>query len=198
MPDTLPDAPVQTETPSLEAEVARLKALLRQGHHEEAVDRATAWLAIYPENRDLLLVAATALRHLRRVDDALAMLDRLEQTHPAFSRLHEERGLSYVQLKDAPNAIDALLRAVHLNPALPAAWSMLEKLYLMTGNRGDAGLAADHVADAETPAGRGGDGNQPVFRRRPEASRGHHPRLPAEKRQSSGGHAPLGAHRPGL
>ncbi len=146
MPDTLPDAPVQTETPSLEAEVARLKILLRQGHHDEALDRATAWLAIYPENRDLLLVAATGLRHLRRVDEALAMLDRLEQTHPAFSRLHEERGLCYVQRKDAPNAIDALLRAVHLNPALPASWSMLEKLYLMTGNRGDAGLAADHVA----------------------------------------------------
>ena len=146
MPDTIPDTPQDAETPSLEAEVARLKTLQRQGHHEEALDRATAWLAIYPDNRDLLLTAAIGLRYLRRVDEALAMLDRLEQTQPGFSRLHEERGLCYVQLKDAPNAIDALLRAVHINPALPASWSMLEKLYLMTGNAADAGLAADHVA----------------------------------------------------
>ena len=142
MPDTIPDV----ETPSVEAEVARLKTLQRQGHHEEALDRATAWLAIYPENRDLLLIAASGLRHLRRVDEALAMLDRLERTQPGFSRLHEERGLCYVQRKDAPNAIEALLYAVHINPALPAAWSMLEGLYRLTGNAGDAGLAADHVA----------------------------------------------------
>jgi len=142
MPDTIQDV----ETPSVEAEVARLKTLQRQGHHQEALDRATAWLAIYPENRDLLLATATGLRHLRRVDEALAMLDRLEQTQPGFSRLHEERGLCYVQLKDAPNATLALLHAVHINPALPAAWSMLEGLYRMTGNAADAGLAGDHVA----------------------------------------------------
>jgi tetratricopeptide (TPR) repeat protein len=146
MPDTIPNTPQDAEIPSLEAEVARLKTLQRQGHHEEALDRATAWLAIYPDNRDLMLTTAIGLRYLRRVDEALAMLDRLEQTQPGFSRLHEERGLCYVQLKDAPNAIDALLRAVHINPALPASWSMLEKLYLMTGNTSDASLAADHMA----------------------------------------------------
>jgi tetratricopeptide (TPR) repeat protein len=141
MPDTLQDA-----APSLESEIASLKTLLRQGRHEEAVDRATAWLAVYPENRDLLLATATGLRHLRRVDEALAMLDRLEAGHPGFSRLHEERGLCFVQLKDAPAAVAALLRAVHINPALPASWSMLEGLYRMTGNMPDAALAAEHVA----------------------------------------------------
>ena len=141
MADTL-----QETAPSLETEIARLKTLQKQGQHEEALDRATAWLAIYPENRDLLLAAATSLRYLRRVDEAFAALDRLEAGHPMFSRLHEERGLCFVQLKDAPNAIAALLRAVHINPALPASWSMLEGLNRMTGNLAEAGLAADHVA----------------------------------------------------
>ena len=141
MADTL-----QETAPSLETEIARLKTLQKQGQHEEALDRATAWLAIYPENRDLLLATATSLRYLRRVDEAFAALDRLEAGHPMFSRLHEERGLCFVQLKDAPNAIAALLRAVHINPALPASWSMLEGLNRMTGNLAEAGLAADHVA----------------------------------------------------
>ena len=141
MADTL-----QETAPSLETEIVRLKTLQKQGQHEEALDRATAWLAIYPENRDLLLATATSLRYLRRVDEAFAALDRLEAGHPMFSRLHEERGLCFVQLKDAPNAIAALLRAVHINPALPASWSMLEGLNRMTGNLAEASLAADHVA----------------------------------------------------
>ena len=140
MPDTHP------ETPSVESEIARLKALARAGQHEEALDRAEAWLAVYPDNRDLLLAAAHSLRHLRRVDEAFALLDRLARSQPGFSRQYEERGLCLVQLKDAPNAIDALLRAVHINPALPAAWSMLEGLYRMTGNTTDAAIAAEHVA----------------------------------------------------
>jgi len=141
----MPDA-LQDPVPSLETEVARLGTLLRQGQHAEVLDRATAWLSVYPENRDLLLAAATSLRHLRRVDEALAMLDRLETVHAGFSRLFEERGLCLVQRKDAPAAIDALLRAVHINPALPVSWSMLEGLYRMTGNGADAATAADHVA----------------------------------------------------
>jgi len=142
----MPDTHLDTPSPSVEAEVARLKALSKAGQHEEALDRATAWLAVYPENRDLLLTAALSLRHLRRIDEAFVVLDRLEAGHREFSRLHEERGLCFVQLKDAPAAIDALLRAVHINPALPASWSMLEGLYRMTGNAADAGLAGEHVA----------------------------------------------------
>lgn len=139
-------ADMHETAPTLETEIARLKTLQKQGQHDEALDRATAWLAIHPENRDLLLAAATSLRYMRRVDEAFAMLDRLETGHPMFSRLHEERGLTYVQLKDAPNAIAALLRAVHINPALPASWSMLEGLNRIIGNLAEAGLAADHVA----------------------------------------------------
>ncbi len=45
-----------------------------------------------------------------------------------------------------PAAIDALLRAVNINPALPAAWAMLEGVYRLTGDRANAGTAAEHVA----------------------------------------------------
>ena len=129
-----------------EQEVARLRRLQQDGDHAAGLAGAEARLAGFPENRDLLLIAATGLRHLRRVPEAMAVLDRLERLQPAFSRLHQERGLCYVQLKDAPNAIDALLRAVNINPALPASWSLLEKLYGMALDAANAATAADHVA----------------------------------------------------
>ncbi|HZZ33598.1 MAG TPA: sulfotransferase [Phenylobacterium sp.] len=131
---------------AVEREVIRLRRLQQDGGHQEALSGAEARLVDLPENRDLLLIAATSLRHLRRVPDAMAMLERLERLHPAYSRLHQERGLCYVQLKDAPNAIDALLLAVNINPALPASWSMLERLYGMVADVANATTAADHVA----------------------------------------------------
>jgi predicted Zn-dependent protease len=131
---------------SIEGDVRRLRALQRDGRHAEALRDAERLLRDVPENRDLLLIAATGLRHLRRIAEALAMLERLEAQQPRFSRLFQERGLCHVALKDAPAAIDALLRAVNLNPALPASWSMLEGLYRLTGDTAKAATAAAHVA----------------------------------------------------
>jgi predicted Zn-dependent protease len=130
----------------VELEVRRLRGLQANGAHAEALDGARALLVELPENRDLLLIAASSLRHQRRIDEALAMLDRLEAAHPRFSRLHQERGLCHVVLKDAPKAIDGLLRAVNINPALPTSWSMLSRLYDMTGEAANAATAAEHVA----------------------------------------------------
>ena len=133
-------------SPSVELERLRFRALQKAGRHSEAVGAAQALLATLPENRDLLLIAATSLRHLLRLAEALAMLDRLESLHPRFSRLHQERGLCRVALKDATGAVEALLLAVNLNPALPTAWSMLEGLYRMTGDAHNAATAAEHVS----------------------------------------------------
>jgi tetratricopeptide (TPR) repeat protein len=130
----------------VEEEVGRLQRLQRAGRHDEALAGAQARLADLPENRDLLLIAATSLRFLRRVPEALAMLDQLEALQPGFSRLHQERGLCHVQLKDAPAAIASLLLAVNINPALPASWKMLQGLYGLTGEPANAATAAEHVA----------------------------------------------------
>ena len=135
-----------TVTPSTETEVGRLRQLHRDGRHAEALEGAEALLADFPENRDLLLIAAASLRHLSRLDEALAMLDRLERFHPQFSQLHQERGLCHVARKDAPPAIGALLRAVNINPALPMSWRMLEGLYRLTGETEKAETAGAHVA----------------------------------------------------
>jgi predicted Zn-dependent protease len=131
---------------STEREVHRLKDLQKQGRHEEAQRGAQELVAALPENRDLLLIAASSLRHLGRIDEALVMLERLEKFHPRFSLMYQERGLCHVARKDAPQAIDALLRAVNINPALPMSWRMLEGVYRLTGDANNAATAAAHVA----------------------------------------------------
>jgi predicted Zn-dependent protease len=130
----------------IELKVGRLRGLQKEGRHAEALHDAQSLARDLPENRDLLLIAAISQRHLMRIPEALATLDRLEALRPRFSLMHQERGLCHVALKDAPRAIDALLRAVNINPALPMSWRMLEGVYRLTGDAEKAATAAAHVA----------------------------------------------------
>jgi tetratricopeptide (TPR) repeat protein len=99
-----------------------------------------------PESRDLLYLIAANQRCLHRIPEALATLQRLQETHPRFSLLYQERGHCYTSLRDAPRAIDAFLKGVNLNPALATSWLMLERLYRMTGDLKNAATAAEHLS----------------------------------------------------
>jgi tetratricopeptide (TPR) repeat protein len=131
---------------AIEQEVRRLRKMQNEGRHAETLRNVQRLVCDFPENRDLLLIEAISLRHLLCIPEALAALERLERLQPRFSRLFQERGMCYVALKDAPLAIDALLRGVNINPALPASWRMLESLYRLTGDAKDASTAAEHIA----------------------------------------------------
>jgi tetratricopeptide (TPR) repeat protein len=106
---------------------------------------AEALAATVAENRDVLYLIAVAQRGLGRIPDALGTLERLARLHPGFSRAFQERGHCYVALRDAPKAIDALLRAVNINPALPASWRLLHALFGMTGQTENLRMAAAHL-----------------------------------------------------
>ena len=86
------------------------------------------------------------LRYLNRVRDALELLRRLEQHHPRYSRLYQERGHCFVALRDFPRAIEAFRRGVAMNQALPDSWQMLHGLYDATGDQHNAATAAEHIA----------------------------------------------------
>jgi tetratricopeptide (TPR) repeat protein len=88
---------------------------------------------------------AVCERCLGRVPEALATLEKLEKLHPRFARLFEERGNCHVVLRDAPRAIEAFLRAVSINPALPSSWRSLQGLFRFTGRPQDEELAAGHI-----------------------------------------------------
>jgi tetratricopeptide (TPR) repeat protein len=128
------------------AEMAQLHALMRARNFAGALTAGEALLAASPANRDARLLVAIAQRYLRRIPDALKTLAALEERYPRFSRLYEERGRCYVELRQAPEAIQAFLIAVNLNHALSGSWSMLEGLYRMTGDAQNAAIAASHVA----------------------------------------------------
>ncbi|NNM61834.1 MAG: tetratricopeptide repeat protein [Steroidobacteraceae bacterium] len=136
---TPPSSPIETE-------VRRVRELSAGGHAEAALAAAMELATRVPENRDVLLLIAANQRQLNRVPDALATLDELERLHPRFSRLYHERGCCHVILRDAPRAIDAFLRGVNINPAMPQSWAMLERLYRMTGDEANAATAAEHIA----------------------------------------------------
>jgi len=117
----------------VEAEVLRIRELLERNQFAAAQSAAEALAATVPENRDVLYMIAVSQRYLKRIPEALAALEKLEKFHPNFSRLFQERGHCYVALRDAPRAIDAFLKAVNFNTALPASWRSLQTLYRMTG-----------------------------------------------------------------
>ena len=133
-----------TAPPPLEFEVVRLRKAAAAGQHAHVLAQLQPLLSTYPKNRDLLLLAAICERTVGRIDEALATLDRLAALKPNFSLMLQERGLCFVHRKDAPAAIDALLRAVNVNPALPMSWKMLEGVYRIVGDEENAAKAARH------------------------------------------------------
>jgi tetratricopeptide (TPR) repeat protein len=135
-----------TTQTTLEQEILRLQELTRTRHYAAVLAGIDPLLARHPEDRDLLHLAAMNLRHLNRVTAALELLRRLEQHHPRYSRLHQERGHCYVALRDVSKAIEAFRRAVDINQALPDSWQMLHDLYHMTGDQHHAATAAEHIA----------------------------------------------------
>ena len=135
-----------SEPSAVELEVRRVRELVQVRRFAEALTATDGLLQTVPENRDVLYLRALAQRHSGAIAAALATLAALEQLQPRFSRLYQERGNCHVALRQAPQAIEAFLRAVNINPALPASWSMLERLYGMTGDTTNAAAAAAHVA----------------------------------------------------
>jgi tetratricopeptide (TPR) repeat protein len=125
---------------------AGVRQLLDRRQFADAARAAEASLTESPEDRDVLYMLAVAQRYLGRLPAALATLARIEELHPEYSRLFQERGHCHVTQRASTAAIAAFERAVALNPALPGSWRTLQKLYSMTGRKADADNAAAHVA----------------------------------------------------
>src|SRR5579871_2472408 len=131
---------------ALESDIGRIRELVARNQFTEALQALELLQPPAPENTEALYLRAVAQRMLGHTTAALTTLATLEQWRPRFGRLYQERGYCYVALKQAPQAIEAFLRAVNVNPALPASWRMLEGLYRMTGQAANARQAAAHLA----------------------------------------------------
>lgn len=132
---------------SVGAKLVQLRELLREHRFNQVLAAANDLLVTEPGQRDALLFAAMAQRFLGKLTEALGTLARLEQHHPRFSRLFEERGRCFVALRQAQPAIDAFVQAVQINHALLGSWGMLEGLYRMRGDSAAAATAARENAN---------------------------------------------------
>jgi tetratricopeptide (TPR) repeat protein len=139
-------APASTSPAAPTGGAAPLRELLRQRRFAEVLAAVPAVLQESPAEREALLCQAIAQRYLGQIPAAFRTLATLEQHHPRFGRLYEERGRCFVELRQAPQAIESFLKAVHLNHALPGSWEMLEGLYRMQGDQKNAATAGSHVA----------------------------------------------------
>src|SRR5512146_2186513 len=130
----------------VEHEVQRIRELLRLRQLPAALRATETLLVTVPENRDVLYLRAVAQRLSGDIPAALDTIAGLERLYPRFSGLYQERGHCHVALRQAPEAIQAFLRAVNINPALLASWGLLERLYRLAGQTQEAARAAEHVA----------------------------------------------------
>ncbi len=105
--------------PEIENNIRRLRELQRAGRHAEALRAADGFLREVPENRELLLISAIGHRNLGRIAEALAALARIERREPRFSRLHQERGLCFLALKDGRGRWRPSGTRSAINPAPP-------------------------------------------------------------------------------
>jgi len=138
------DTPASAMVDPGERLLAARDALL-QHRYAEAEQLAAGCVAEDPGNREALYALAVAQRMQTRIPEALATLAELEAWHPAFPRLHQERGHCHIFRRDAQAAIDAFERAIQLSPALPASWNALQTLYRMVGRLQDSATAGEHV-----------------------------------------------------
>src|SRR5580698_3621924 len=110
-----PELPAYSPSP-VELEIRRVRELTKARRNGEALGALEPLLSQFPENRDLLYLEAMNLRFLSRFQEALAVLEKLQQLHPRYSRLYQERGHCQVALRNAPAAVEAFLRGVNINP----------------------------------------------------------------------------------
>jgi len=137
----------------IETEVRRIRELLGRSQFGAALAATQALRGQVPENRDVLYMIAVSLRYLKRIPEALAALAELELRHPGYSRMFQERGHCHVAMRSAEPAIEAFVRAVTINPSLPASWNALQVLFRLAGRQADADNAAREAAKlASLPA----------------------------------------------
>jgi tetratricopeptide (TPR) repeat protein len=139
-------APQNPPPSRIEADVLRMRHLIGQRQYDAALALGTKLLAEVPANRDVRYMQAVAQRYLGRPAEALKTLAELEKIHPDYSRLHQERGHCWLAARNPAAALDAYLRAVSINVALPGSWKALETLFRSAGRTEDADTARAHGA----------------------------------------------------
>jgi tetratricopeptide (TPR) repeat protein len=91
-------------------------------------------LSAAPGHPQAMLMLGSALRRQGRLDAALEILAPLSKSQTDAAVVQFEVGLVFAGLGKTPEGIDALMRAVKLNPKLAAAWRELSDQLVIVGD----------------------------------------------------------------
>ena len=131
-------------TGDLKTAVRQALSLLSRGQPQLASEQAEEILRRYPAEPNSLFVVAAALR-ARGDPQALDRLEALVRQAPDFALAQQELGFALADAGDSPGAIEALQKAVAIQPGLPGSWKLLAELFSAAGNVESATEASNQL-----------------------------------------------------
>lgn len=143
----------QSEATPPAASLEQAKALIQSARFSEAVAALHTLLEDSLSREDeveVLYMLAVVQRYTRQYDSALHNLKVLLTKDQGYARAYQEQGHIYLAMNEPGTARQAYVRAVELNPALPASWKMLTGLYDRDGRQQEAASARRQLAFLES------------------------------------------------
>ncbi|WP_411817458.1 sulfotransferase [Hyphococcus sp. DH-69] len=119
--------------------------MISQGHFDKADQLLRTFLSEAPNHADALYMSAVCARYMRRFDDAVQFLDKLQKILPDFGRGLQERGHLFREQGESEKALNAYVRATQANPALEASWRAQSEIFAKLGRHGEAQNASRQV-----------------------------------------------------
>jgi tetratricopeptide (TPR) repeat protein len=111
-----------------------------------AAEQAGEILKVVPNHPLATLLLAVARRLSGDAASAVAILERLAAERPNWAAAHYELGAALIEVARRDAALDALRRAVALQPDMPDAWRDIGDLLTLVGDRRGADAAyARHI-----------------------------------------------------
>ncbi|MFT5571614.1 MAG: tetratricopeptide (TPR) repeat protein [Cryomorphaceae bacterium] len=140
-------------TASLESALAHAEDLLAT-QPDRALQQAQEILFVVPDYPPATLMTAKAHQGLGNIDQACEILSELTQSQGKWAAAFYQYGVVLTLVGRGDHAIDALQRAVELNPNHPEAWRHLGDHLMATGDApgGDAAYARHIQASVQHPS----------------------------------------------
>jgi tetratricopeptide (TPR) repeat protein len=110
-------------------------ALYLAKRYEEAEGHLRYVLAFDAQNSMALLNLAATYDALGRMDDSIAVLEKLVAERPGWKDAHYNLAVAYFKQKNYDKAAQALRAELTLNPQHAAARDLLNKIHLMPARR---------------------------------------------------------------
>ena len=118
-------------TGDIKTAIQHAMGLLSKGESQLAREQAQEILRHHPDEINSMFVVAAAVRVDGDKAEALQRLEKLIQRAPDFALAQQELGFAYAEAGQVLAAIEALQRAVAIEPQLPASWKLIGELFLV-------------------------------------------------------------------